>query len=59
MEMASFVIASLNALGIEPRPGSRLMRMCQVLIDAAGTIPPNHPDFETVLEAECDMQLLE
>lgn len=28
-------------------------------MDAAGFIPPNHPDFEIALEADRDMQLLE
>lgn len=58
-ETAEFVIASLNALGIEPHPQSRLMRMRRVLLDAAGFIPPDNPDFETALEADRDMQLLE
>jgi len=59
LEIANFVIASLNALNIKPHPESRLMRMRRVLIEASGTIPPNHPDFETALEADRDMQLLE
>jgi hypothetical protein len=58
-EIANFVIASLNALGIEPRPGSRLMRRQRVMIDAAGIISPDHPEFEIALEADRDMQLLE
>ncbi len=58
-ETAEFVIASLNALGIEPHPQSRLMRMRRVLLDATGFIPPDDPDFETALEADRDMQLLE
>ncbi len=48
-DIAKFVIASLNALGIEPHPASRLMRMRRVLTDAVGVIPPDHPDFETAL----------
>ncbi len=35
------------------------MQMRRVLIEAAGIIPPDHPDFETALEADRDMQLLE
>ncbi len=58
-EIAEFVIASLNAFGIEAHPQSRLMRMRSVLLDGAGFIPPDHPCFETALEAERDMQLLQ
>src|SRR4030042_275607 len=58
-ETAEFVITSLNGLGIKPKPGSRLMRMLRVFTEAAGIIPPAHPDFEIALEAERDMQLLE
>lgn len=59
IESAEFVIGSLKALGIEPHPASRLMQMRRVLIEAAGIILPNHPEFETALESERDMQLLE
>ncbi len=57
IETAEFVIASLNDLGIEPHPSSRLMQMRNAL-DATGVIAPDHPDFETALEAQRDMQLL-
>lgn len=56
-ENAEFVIASLNDLGIEPHPSSRLMQMRSAL-DAAGVIAPDHADFDTALEAERDMQLI-
>jgi hypothetical protein len=58
-ETAEFVIASLKTLGIKPHPESRLMRMLRVLRAATETIRPDHPDFETALEADRDMQLLE
>ncbi len=58
-EIAEFVIASLNSLGIEAHPNSRLMWMRRVLIEAAGIIPPDHTNFEAALEADRDMQLLE
>lgn len=58
-DTAEFVIASLNALGINPHAESRLMRMRRVLMEAAGTIPPDHADFEVAIEAERDMQLLQ
>ncbi len=58
-ETAEFVIASLKALGIDPHPQSRLMRMRSVLLEAAGIIPSDHPDFEVALEADRDMQLLQ
>lgn len=57
-EDARFVIAAVRAMGIEPHPQSRLMRMCRVLTRAAGIIEPDDPDFDTALEAERDMQLL-
>jgi hypothetical protein len=58
-ETAGFVVESLSALGLKPNPGSRLMRMLRVLEDTSGTILPDHPDFETALEADRDMQLLQ
>ena len=57
-ENAEFVIASVRALRLEPNPESRLMRMHRVLTSANGIIPPDHPDFETALEAERDLQVL-
>ena len=56
-ENASFVIAAVRALGIEPHPQSRLMQMHRVLTEATKIIKPGDPDFEGALEAERDMQL--
>src|SRR6266852_6764371 len=57
-ENAAFVIAAVRALGIEPRPESRLMQMHRILTEAPGIIQPDAPAFATALEAERDMQLL-
>jgi len=57
-ENAKFVIASIKALGFSPEPQSRLMRMHRVLTRAGGSIPPEDPEFQTVLEAERDLQVL-
>ena len=57
-ESASFVIAAVRALGINPDPESRLMQMHRVLAGATTFFEPTHPDFDTVREAERDMQLL-
>ena len=57
-ENASFVVAAVRELGIEPHPQSRLMQMHRVLTKATEIIQPDDPDFDTALEAERDMQLL-
>lgn len=57
-ETASFVIASVKALGLHPHPQSRLMRMHRVLTEGDRIIRPDHPDFETALEAGRDLQVL-
>lgn len=57
-ENASFVIAAVRAMGIEPHPQSRVMQMHRVLTKATRTIQPDDPDFETAVEAERDMTLL-
>ncbi len=58
IETAKFVIDSFRALGINPHSQSRLMRMHRLYTEIAGVIPPTHPQFETALEAERDMQQL-
>lgn len=55
---AECVIASIKSFGVQPHPESRLMRMHRVLTEANGIIPPDHPEFETALEAERDLQVL-
>jgi len=55
-ETASFVIASVKAFGLHPHPQSRLMRMHRVLTEGDRIIRPDHPDFETALEAGRDLQ---
>ncbi len=57
-EDASFVIAAVGGLGIEPHPQSRLMQMHRVLTEATRTIQPDDPGFETAREAVRDMTLL-
>lgn len=57
-ENAAFVIESLNELGLKPDSGSRLMRMHRLLTSEKAVIEPSHPDFETALEAERDLQIL-
>ncbi|GAG16023.1 unnamed protein product, partial [marine sediment metagenome] len=57
-ENASFVVSAVRALGIEPHPQSRLMQMHRALTGTTTIIEPDHPDFQTALEAQRDMQLL-
>ena len=57
-ENAEFVIASIKALGLQPHPQSRLMRMHRVLTKGGGIIPQDDSEFETALEAERDFQVL-
>ena len=58
-ETASFVIASVRALGLEPHAQSRLMQMHDALAKAEEIIQPDDPKFEIALEAQRDMTLLE
>ena len=57
-ENASFVIAAVRVMGIEPHPQSRLMQMHRVLTEATRTIQSGDSGFDTALEAERDMTLL-
>jgi hypothetical protein len=59
IETGEFVIAAIKALGVDVPASSRLMRMHRAYTNAIGSIRPGHADFETVLEAERDMQQLE
>ncbi len=56
-ENAEFVIAAVKALGLQPHPQSRLMRMHRALTSAS-FVTWDSPDFETALEAERDLQVL-
>ncbi len=53
-ENASYIIERVRALGLNPHPTSRLMRMHDVL--NSGFIPLHDPRFSTALEAERDLQ---
>ena len=55
-ENATSVIDQVRALGLNPHPSSRLMRMRRAL--NRGPVPFEHPDFPAALEAERDMQHL-
>jgi hypothetical protein len=55
-ENADYVIEQVRALGLNPHPTSRLMRMQRAL--NRGHVPFEHPDFPAALEAERDMQHL-
>ena len=57
-ETAEFVIESLNSLGLEPNPSSRLMKMYKVVTGPNTVIPYGHPDFEIAVEARRDMPVL-
>ena len=57
-ENASYVIASVESLGIQVPGGSRLMQMYQVLNQHPSIIQPDDPQFQTALEAERDLQVL-
>ncbi|MCA9204658.1 MAG: hypothetical protein KDA59_16505, partial [Planctomycetales bacterium] len=57
-QISSFVIETVEAAGIRVPPSSRLRRMHDLYHSGIGTIEPNHPDYETALEGERDMQLL-
>jgi hypothetical protein len=56
VDNAAYVIGQLRALGLEPHPASRLMRMHRVL--SRGHVPHNDPEFPVALEAERDLQQL-
>jgi hypothetical protein len=57
-ELASFVIATIEAAGVPVPASSRLWRMRNIYRSGVATIEPEHPDFELALEADRDMQLL-
>lgn len=57
-EQSQFVVASIEAAGVRVPPGSRLKRMHDLLVADGDVIRPDDPEFEPVLEAERDMQLL-
>ncbi len=55
-ENASYIIEQVRALGMNPHPTSRLMRMHDVL--NSGFVPFDDPRFSTALEAVRDLQQL-
>jgi hypothetical protein len=55
-ENATYVMEQVRALGLDPHPTSRVMRMHGAL--TRGHVAFNDPDFLTALEAERDMQHL-
>ena len=55
-ENANCIVEQVRALGLDPQPTSRLMRMYEVL--NSGLIPFDDPRFPTALEAERDLQQL-
>ncbi len=55
-ENANYVIEQVRALGLNPHPTSRLMRMRDVL--NSGFISFDDPEFVTALEAERDLEQL-
>lgn len=57
-ELSTFVVASIEAMGLKVPAPSRLRQMYDLHHDGQGTIEPSHPDFEIALEAERDLQLL-
>jgi hypothetical protein len=57
-ELSSFVIATIEAAGVQVPPSSRLRRMHDLYHSGIATIGPDHPDYEIALEGERDMQLL-
>lgn len=59
LETAEFVITTIRALGFDPHPSSRLMKMHKVLTEQSGVISPEHPEFRIALEADRDMVQLE
>ena len=58
-ENATFVVESINALGLRVPAGLRVMQMHRTLTDESRPlIRPGDPDFETAVEAEGDLQVL-
>lgn len=57
-EIASFVIETIEAAGVRVPSSSRLRRMHNLLHSGKGAIAPDHPDYETAVESERDLQLL-
>ncbi len=55
-ENATYIIGQVQALGLNPHPTSRLMRMHDVL--NSGFVPFDDPRFSTALEAVRDLQQL-
>ncbi len=55
-ENASYIIEQVRAIGLNPHPTSRLMRMHKVL--SSDFIPFDDPRFSTALEAVRDLQQL-
>jgi hypothetical protein len=52
------VISKIEGEGIRVPQSSRLKRMHDLYHSGLGTIEPDHPDYETALEGERDIQLL-
>ena len=58
IEMSSFVIATIEKLGVPVPPSSRLRSWQELYHSGSPTIEPDHPEYESAIEGERDMQLL-
>lgn len=58
-EKAAFVTEAIRSLGIRIHPSSRIAHVHRLMSTLEETVTPGHPDFEALLEADRDMQILE
>ena len=58
-EVAHFVMDAVRSFGIEVNPSSRISKMYRLTTELEATVYPGHRDFEVLLEADRDFQMLE
>jgi hypothetical protein len=58
-EIAQFVMDAIRSFGAEAKPSSRIAKMYKLTTELKGTIYPRNRNFEVLLEADRDFQILE
>lgn len=57
-QLARYVIETIEAAGVSVPPSSRFRRLLKLYESGVGTLKPDHPDYESALEGDRDLQLL-
>lgn len=58
-DVAQFVMDGVRSFGIDVNPSSRIAKMYRLTTELEGTVYPGDPNFEVLLEADRDFQMLE